>query len=108
MREFVLKEDSEDVVALMHESVNQVHIDSDGRIDKTRGGAGGKSKRKQKKKFIDALRQQNRQSFSKDDFYRIAANLELPLNDFWTMVEELRFCDQPEIRKGGDGMYYLL
>lgn len=108
LREFVLKEDSEDVVALMHESVNQVHIDNDGRIDKTRGGVAGKSKRKQKKAFVDALRQQHQQSFSKDDFYRVAAHLQLPLNDFWTLVEELRYSDQPEIRKGSDGMYYLL
>lgn len=97
-------------MALMHESVNQVHTDSDGRIDKTRGGVVGKSKRKQKKAFVDALRQQskNQESFSKDDFYRVAAQLDLPLNDFWTLVEELRYSDQPEIRKGSNGMYYLL
>ena len=97
-------------MALMHESVNQVHMDSDGRIDKTRGGVAGKSKRKQKKLFVDALRRlsMNQQSFSKEDFYRVAAQLDLPLNDFWTLVEELRFSDQPEIRKGSDGMYYLL
>ncbi len=108
LREFVLKEDSEDVVALMHESVNQVHVDSDGRIDRTRGGVAGKSKRKQKKVFLDTLRQQNQHCFSKDDFYRVAASLELPLNDFWTLVEELRYSDQPEIRRGSDGLYYLL
>jgi DNA replicative helicase MCM subunit Mcm2 (Cdc46/Mcm family) len=104
----VLKEDAEDVVELMRESVNQVHMDSDGRLDKTRGGVVGKSKRKQKKAFIDTLRQQRQNSFSKDDFYRVAAQLDLPLNDFWTIVEELRYSDQPELRKGPDGMYYLL
>ncbi len=33
----MLKEDAEDVVELMRESVNQVHMDSDGKLDKTRG-----------------------------------------------------------------------
>ena len=103
-----MKEDAEDVVELMRESVNQVHMDSDGRLDKTRGGVVGKSKRKQKKAFIDMLRQQQQNQFSKDDFYRVAQTLDLPLNDFWTLVEELRYCDQPEIRKGSNGMWYLL
>lgn len=92
----------------MRESVNQVHMDSDGRLDKTRGGVVGKSKRKQKKAFIDMLRQQQQTQFSKDDFYRVAQVLDLPLNDFWTLVDELRYSDQPEIRKGPDGMWYLL
>lgn len=104
----MLKEDAEDVVELMRESVNQVHMDSNGRLDYTRGGVVGKSKRKQKKAFIDTLRQRRQSQFSKDDFYRVAEQLDLPLNDFWTLVEELRYCDQPEIRMGSDGMYYLL
>jgi DNA helicase MCM8 len=108
LREFVLKEDAEDVVELMRESVNQVHMDSDGKLDRTRGGVVGKSKRKQKKAFVDALRQTQQINFSKDDFYRIAQHLNLPLNDFWGLVEEIRFSDQPEIRLGNDKMYYLL
>ena len=109
LREFVLKEDAEDVVLLMRESVNQVHMDSEGNVDKTRGGVVGKSKRKQKRVFIDTLRQNyTRSSFSKDDFYRVAAQLDLPLNDFWTIVDELRYSDPPELRKGPDGIYYLL
>ena len=72
------------------------------------GGVVGKSKRKQKKAFIDTLRQLSQSNFSKDDFYRVAAQIGLPLNDFWTFVDELRYSDQPELRKGPDGMYYLL
>jgi len=108
LREFVLKEDAEDVVELMRDSVNQVHMDSSGALDRTRGGVVGKSKRKQKKEFVDTLRRSGQVSFSKDDFYRFSAQLDLPLNDFWGLVEELRFCDQPDIGKGQDGTYYLL
>jgi hypothetical protein len=54
------------------------------------------------------LGQQQQNSFSKDDFYRVAAQLDLPLNDFWTIVEELRYSDQPKLCKGPDGLYYLL
>jgi DNA helicase MCM8 len=108
LREFVLKEDAEDVVELMRDSVNQVHMDGSGRLDRTRGGVGGKSKRKQKQEFMDALRRCGQNGFSKDDFYRVSSQLDLPLNDFWSLVDELRYCDQPELRKGQDGMYYLL
>lgn len=108
LRDFVLKEDAEDVVELMRDSVNQIHMDSSGRLDRTRGGVGGKSKRKQKKEFMESLRRSRQTSFSKDDFYRISNQLNLPLNDFWSLVDELRYCDQPELRKGPDGMYYLL
>eukprot|EP00554_Chaetoceros_debilis_P002880 CAMPEP_0194093122 /NCGR_PEP_ID=MMETSP0149-20130528/49249_1 /TAXON_ID=122233 /ORGANISM="Chaetoceros debilis, Strain MM31A-1" /LENGTH=698 /DNA_ID=CAMNT_0038778313 /DNA_START=317 /DNA_END=2413 /DNA_ORIENTATION=- len=107
LREFVLKEDAEDVIELMRDSVEQVHRDSSGKLDRTRGGVVGKSKRKQKNSFIDALKISNQTSFSKDDFYRVSARLDLPLNDFWNMVDELRYCDQPELRKGKDGQYYL-
>jgi len=108
LREFVLKEDAEDVVELMRDSVNQVHMDSSGQLDRTRGGVVGKSKRKQKKAFMDSLRQSGQHSFSKDDFYRLSAQLDLPLHDFWGFIDELRWSDQPELRKGQDGMYYLL
>jgi DNA replicative helicase MCM subunit Mcm2 (Cdc46/Mcm family) len=104
----VLKEDAEDVVELMRDSVNQVHMDSFGRLDRTRGGVGGKSKRKQKKEFMEHLRRLNQTTFSKEDFYRVSNHLNLPLNDFWSLVDELRFCDQPELKKGPDGKYYLL
>lgn len=139
LREFVLKEDAYDVIELMHESVNQVHMDGQGRIDRTRGGkyssiacshvliilncvviiniyimlstftigVGGKSKRKQKKQFMDALKMSGNTFFSKDDFYRISSDLDLPLGDFWNMVDELRYSDQPELRKNSDGTYCI-
>ena len=68
----------------------------------------GKSKRKQKKAFIDTLRQLSQSNFSKDDFYWVAAQIGLPpLNNFWTFVDELRYSDQPELHKGLNRMYYL-
>ena len=108
LREFVLKEDAEDVVELMRESVHQVHMDSNGILDKTWGGVVGKSKRKQKKALIDALRLRCQSSFSKDDIQITASQLGFPLNDFWNLVDELRYCDPPELRKGGDGFFYLI
>jgi DNA helicase MCM8 len=57
LRDFVLKEDAEDVVELLRESVRQVHVtDAAGHIDKSRGGAGGTSNRKAKKAFEAELR----------------------------------------------------
>jgi len=107
LREFVLKEDADDVVELMRDSVNQVHMDGSGKLDRTRGGAGGKSKRKLKRTFMDELKKMDQAKFSKDDFYRVAARVDLSLNEFWPMVEELRFCDQPELIMTSDGMYSL-
>ncbi|KAL7547770.1 hypothetical protein ACHAWF_014508, partial [Thalassiosira exigua] len=54
LRPVVLREDAEDVVELMIESVRQVHTDGGGNIDKSRGGAGGKSK--QHRNFVEAMR----------------------------------------------------
>ena len=56
LRDFVLKEDALDVVELMSQSVEQVHRDEDGAMDKTRGGAGGRSNRKTKKAFFQELK----------------------------------------------------
>ena len=56
LRDFVLKEDALDVVELMSKSVDQVHSDDHGSIDRTRGGAGGTSNRKMKKAFANELR----------------------------------------------------
>ena len=100
-----MKEDARDVVELMRDSVNQVHMDSDGQLDRTRGGAGGKSKRKLKRDFMEALNKMQQKKFSKDDLYRIATQLDLPLNGFWSMVDELRNSENPELRKDFEGMY---
>jgi DNA helicase MCM8 len=55
LRDFVLREDALDVVELMSQSVEQVHSDEGGILDKSRGGAGGKSNRKMKKAFVNEL-----------------------------------------------------
>jgi DNA replicative helicase MCM subunit Mcm2 (Cdc46/Mcm family) len=55
LRDFVLKEDALDVVELMSKSVDQVHSDDHGSVDRTRGGAGGTSNRKMKKAFVNEL-----------------------------------------------------
>ena len=56
LRDFVLKEDALDVVELMSHSVDQVHSDDYGNIDRGRGGAGGTSKRKMKRAFLEEVR----------------------------------------------------
>lgn len=55
LRDYVLREDALDVVELMSQSVEQVHSDENGFVDKTRGGAGGTSIRKTKKAFVCEL-----------------------------------------------------
>jgi hypothetical protein len=55
LRDFVLKEDALDVVELMSKSVDQVHSDDHGSVDRSRGGAGGTSNRKMKKAFENEL-----------------------------------------------------
>ncbi len=62
LRPYVLREDAEDVVELMIESVKQVHTDECGKIDKTRGGAGGKSKKR--RTFLEAMRNTGKTSVS--------------------------------------------
>lgn len=55
MREFVLKEDALDVVDLLRRSVEQVHTDEYGTLDRARAGAGGLSNRKMRKTFTEEL-----------------------------------------------------
>ena len=55
LRDFVLREDALDVVELMSQSVEQVHSDEGGVVDKFRGGAGGQSNRKVKKAFANEI-----------------------------------------------------
>ena len=44
-----------DVVELMSKSVDQVHSDDSGTVDRSRGGAGGTSNRKMKKAFVNEI-----------------------------------------------------
>lgn len=94
LREFVLPEDSLDVVQLMTQSVHQVHTDELGVVDKTRGGAGGKSKRKVKRLFLEKLHayshNQGLRELTMDDLRRVADHAACPLSDFEALVDELR------------------
>lgn len=76
LRQYVLREDAEDVVELMIESSRQVHTDEAGNLDKGRGGVGGKSK--QKRQFIEAMRNSAKGEFSYADLQHIADRLSLP------------------------------
>ena len=107
LRPYVLKEDAEDVVELMIESVKQVHTDASGNIDKARGGAGGKSK--QRRAFLEAMRTSGQAQFEYSDLQRIADRLQLPVGGFREFIDQLR--EQGELgRRFDDGnpVYTLL
>lgn len=93
LRPCVLREDAEDVVELLIESVKQVHTDETGKVDKSRGGAGGKSK--QRRNFLEAMRSSGQTQFGKSDLQRIAFQLTLPVGGFNDFIENLK--DQGEI-----------
>jgi DNA helicase MCM8 len=92
LRDFVIKEDALDVVELMSQSVEQVHSDEGGTIDKGRGGAGGSSNRKMKKAFTTELYRivGNGAECSIDDLRRIADRVACGLNDFSGVLDDLR------------------
>mmetsp|Transcript_9668 Transcript_9668/g.20401 ORF Transcript_9668/g.20401 Transcript_9668/m.20401 type:complete len:1027 (+) Transcript_9668:234-3314(+) len=94
LRPYVLREDAEDVVELMIESVKQVHTDESGKIDKTRGGAGGKSKKR--RIFLEAMINSGKTSFELRDLQIIAEKLSFPISGFKDFIEDLR--------EGGDIM----
>uniref|UniRef100_A0A7S4QZQ7 MCM C-terminal AAA(+) ATPase domain-containing protein n=2 Tax=Ditylum brightwellii TaxID=49249 RepID=A0A7S4QZQ7_9STRA len=109
LRDFVLKEDAEDVKELMMESVNQVHMDEQGVVDRTRGGAGGKSKRKAKQLFMEQLRHYAKGGQFSEltlDHLRIVANqVKLDVSDFRSFIEELR--GNGELMKTSAGAYII-
>lgn len=107
LRSHVIREDAEDVIELMVESVRQVHTDEGGKIDKSRGGAGGKSK--QRRAFLEACSTAGKSHFSYNDLQGIAERLNLPIGGFSEFVETLR--EQGEIAKksiDGRPVYSLL
>ena len=113
LRDFVLKEDAEDVVELMRESVRQVHVtDAAGHIDKSRGGAGGTSNRKAKKAFeaelrrIVSMKQDDR--FYMDDVFAAskAANLGYDVNSK-DLIDHLRDMGMVMQRTDGHGNKYF-
>ena len=102
LRPYVLKEDAEDVVELMIESVKQVHTDEGGNIDKTRGGAGGKSK--QRRLFLEAMRKSGQTHFEMNDLKRIAGRLNLPLDpSVHDFVQNLREQGELMAKRTNDG-----
>jgi DNA helicase MCM8 len=108
LRDFVLREDALDVVELMSRSMEQVHTDETGNIDPTRGGAGGTSKRKVKKAFIHQLNTVVgiNNMCSLDDLRRIADNVKCGLNDFNSIIEDLRA--NGILMKKSDGKYQVM
>ncbi len=104
LRSHVIREDAEDVIELMIESVRQVHTDEGGIIDKSRGGVSGKSK--QLKTFLDAMRTSGKSQFTKADLQALADRLNLPIGGFDEFVEILR--NRGDIaRKANDGSYFF-
>jgi len=93
LREFVIREDAMDVVDLMKHSVDQVHMDEHGIIDKSRGGAGGRSKRKEKTDFMNALKiykeNWNLKDLSWEDLQRVAKQAHTRVHGFREMIIDL-------------------
>ena len=96
----------------MSQSVKQVHTNEDGIIEKDRGGAGGRSKRKLKKKFIQSLKEQMKRTnidfFSIDDLRWVALkSLGIDCNnsgdEFNSLIAELR--EENELLKNSNGTY---
>jgi DNA helicase MCM8 len=93
LREYCLKEDALDVVELMSMSVEQVHSDELGYVDRGRGGAGGRSQRRLKKEFVDELHRLvglEGAECGLDDLRRIADRVDCGLSEFPGLVEDLR------------------
>lgn len=108
LRDFVLEEDALDVVELMMQSVAQVYTDEKGSLDRSRGGAGGKSNRKTKKAFVNELLRivGPGNECQMDDLRRIASKVNCELDDFVSLVENMR--DQGIIMKTSSGSYRVV
>ena len=109
LRPFVLKEDAEDVIELMKESVNQIHTDEGG-IDRGRGGTGGISRRNEKKRLMDVLRKMvgnnNPPAFGVKELKEAAEMTKLSLTfRLQDLIEQLR--DDGFILQNKDGIYRL-
>ena len=108
LRDFCLKEDALDVVELMSRSVEQVHKDETGTLDRQRGGAGGTSKRKMKKAFINEIQRivGVGAECSMDDLRRIADRVQCGLGEFGDVVDDLR--TSGILMKKANGMFQVL
>jgi DNA helicase MCM8 len=108
LRDFVLREDALDVVDLLRQSVEQVHTDEYGIVDRTRAGAAGLSNRKMRKLFIKEV--QNiigvGADCSLDDLRRVADRIECSISEFQAMVDDMR--DNGMLMRKADGGYKVL
>ena len=108
LRDFVLKEDALDVVDLLRRSVEQVHRDEYGVLDRTRVGAGGMSNRKMRKTFVQHIHNVIGvgAECSMDDLRRLADRAHVSLSEFQNMVEDMR--NEGLLMKKPDGRYQVL
>lgn len=108
LRDYVLEEDALDVVELMSRSVDEVHKDEYGAVDRSRGGAGGKSNKKMKKAFTNEIHRivGTGAECTMDDLRRIADKLNCGLHEFPTMVENLR--NEGILLKSSNGSFKVL
>ena len=108
LRDFVLKEDAMDVVELLKRSVEQVHTDEYGVMDRSRGGAAGQSNRKMRKAFLNELHLivGVGADCTMDDLRRIAGRVDCSLSDFQNMIEDMR--NSGILLKRSDGRFQVL
>lgn len=108
LREFVLKEDALDVVDLLRRSVEQVHTDEFGIVDRTRAGPGGLSNRKMRKIFTQEVYNVIGvgAECSLDDLRRIADRVQCSISEFQTMIEDMR--NNGILMKKPDGRYKVI
>ncbi|VEU39959.1 unnamed protein product [Pseudo-nitzschia multistriata] len=92
LREFVLKEDALDVVELLKRSVEQVHTDEFGMVDRSRAGARGQSNRKLRREFVRELHNivGIGAECTYDDLLRVSNRVNCPLSDFNTIIDDMR------------------
>ena len=109
LRPFVIREDALDVIDLMKHSVDQVHMDEYGNIDKARGGAGGRSKRKEKEDFINGLKTYKERNgvmfFSLEELRKVANAKNVALSGFREMLDDLR--NDGRLLHSSNGTYKL-
>lgn len=108
LREFVLKEDALDVVDLLKRSVEQVHTDEYGILDRTRVGAGGLSNRKMRKSFVQQIHKiiGVGAECSLDDLRRVADRVQVSLSEFQNIIEDMR--NDGLLMKKSNGRYQVL
>jgi DNA helicase MCM8 len=108
LREFVLREDALDVVDLLKQSVEQVHTDEYGIVDRTRAGAAGLSNRKMRKLFIKEVQTiiGVGAECSLDDLRRVADRIECSISEFQTMIEDMR--ENGMLLRKPDGGYKVM